>query len=175
MSIELLKSARNYVEAMAGKSVFAANLLKEIDEYLAKPLPGPVAWMRTKKNGEREFYSRYIDDNSFVPVYAEPQYTRERAEEKQLTEPVKLLFPTMLRKMWSGGEVQAWLDKQPPLYAEPPAGKPLTDEEIEEFCFMMPEQLKDVFKMGVRFAEDRIHGIRDYINGPMVNGIKGQE
>lgn len=23
-----------------------------------------------------------------------------------------LRFPTMLRKMWSGGEVQAWLDKQ---------------------------------------------------------------
>jgi hypothetical protein len=40
---ELLKSARNYVEAVAtsGKvgSVFAKNLLVEIDEYLQKPLP----------------------------------------------------------------------------------------------------------------------------------------
>jgi hypothetical protein len=40
---ELLKSARNYVEAVAtsGKvgSVFAKNLLVEIDEYLKKPLP----------------------------------------------------------------------------------------------------------------------------------------
>lgn len=25
-----------------------------------------------------------------------------------------LRFPTMLRKMWSGGEVQAWLDEQAP-------------------------------------------------------------
>jgi hypothetical protein len=23
----------------------------------------------------------------------------------------RVLFPTMLRKMWSGGEVQAWLDE----------------------------------------------------------------
>ena len=34
-----------------------------------------------------------------VPVYTAPQQ-RER-----------VLFPTMLRKMWSGGEVQAWLDE----------------------------------------------------------------
>jgi hypothetical protein len=40
-AIELLKSARNYVESMAGKSVFAANLLREIEEYLAKPSPEP--------------------------------------------------------------------------------------------------------------------------------------
>ncbi len=37
------------------------------------------------------------------------------------TEPPK--FPTMLRKMWSGGEVQAWIDEhwpkpQPPRHAE---------------------------------------------------------
>jgi hypothetical protein len=34
-------------------------------------------------------------------------------------DPVKLLFPTMLRKMWSGGDVQAWLDALPPLYRQP--------------------------------------------------------
>lgn len=34
-------------------------------------------------------------------------------------EPVALRFPTMLRKMWSGGEVQQWLDEQGPLYAHP--------------------------------------------------------
>jgi hypothetical protein len=33
--------------------------------------------------------------------------------------PVKLKFPSMLRKMWSGGEVQEWLDKQQPLYSRP--------------------------------------------------------
>lgn len=34
-------------------------------------------------------------------------------------EPVKLNFPVMLRKMWSGSEVQAWIDEQQPLYSKP--------------------------------------------------------
>ena len=34
-----------------------------------------------------------------IPLYTTPQQRK----------PVK--FPTMLRKMWSGGEVQAWLDE----------------------------------------------------------------
>ncbi len=46
-------------------------------------------------------------------------------------ESVALKFPTMLRKMWSGGEVQAWLDKLPPLYTAPQM-KQLSDEEILE-------------------------------------------
>lgn len=46
-------------------------------------------------------------------------------------DPVKLQFPTMLRKMWSGGEVQDWLDAQGPLYAHPVPACELTDEDIE--------------------------------------------
>ncbi|RQQ42022.1 hypothetical protein DF121_34130 [Burkholderia stagnalis] len=42
-------------------------------------------------------------------------------------EPFLLRFPTMLRKMWSGGEVQAWLDALPTLYAAPHAA-PLARE-----------------------------------------------
>ncbi|SDG87151.1 hypothetical protein SAMN05216588_101256 [Pseudomonas flavescens] len=34
-----------------------------------------------------------------------------------------LRFPTMLRKMWSGGEVQEWIDRQGPLYAYPPVSQ----------------------------------------------------
>lgn len=33
-------------------------------------------------------------------------------------EPATLTFPTMLRKMWSGSEVQSWIDKQGDLYRE---------------------------------------------------------
>jgi len=33
-----------------------------------------------------------------VPLYTHPKHT-------------KVVFPTMLRKMWSGSEVQAWLDE----------------------------------------------------------------
>jgi hypothetical protein len=36
--------------------------------------------------------------------------------EQPAQEPVALKFPTTLRKMWSGGEVQEWLDQQQPLY-----------------------------------------------------------
>ncbi len=39
-------------------------------------------------------------------------------------QPIQLRFPTMLRKMWSGGEVQAWLDERGPFYAAPPAPEP---------------------------------------------------
>jgi hypothetical protein len=35
---------------------------------------------------------------------AEPLYTSPPKRER-------VVFPTMLRKMWSGGEVQAWLDE----------------------------------------------------------------
>lgn len=35
------------------------------------------------------------------------------------TAPAQLRFPTMLRKMWSGGEVQQWLEEQGPLYRHP--------------------------------------------------------
>ena len=40
------------------------------------------------------------DSNKGVAFYTYPQPQRER-----------VVFPTMLRKMWSGGEVQAWLDE----------------------------------------------------------------
>jgi hypothetical protein len=37
-------------------------------------------------------------------------------------------FPTMLRKMWSGREVQAWIDEH---WQAPPQRLPLTEEEVE--------------------------------------------
>jgi len=40
------------------------------------------------------------DHAEVKPLYTIPQPQRER-----------VIFPTMLRKMWSGGEVQAWLDE----------------------------------------------------------------
>jgi hypothetical protein len=43
----------------------------------------------------------------------------------------------------------------------PSARTPLSKAEIEEFCFLMPDPLKDKFKRGVRFAEDKINGIKE--------------
>jgi len=44
-------------------------------------------------------------------------YYLDHALVETAQEPVSLRFPTMLRKMWSGGEVQKWLDEQGPLFA----------------------------------------------------------
>jgi len=45
----------------------------------------------------------------------------ESGAENGVPVPVRMAFPTMLRKMWSGGDVQAWLDALPPLYCNPAA------------------------------------------------------
>lgn len=41
----------------------------------------------------------------------------------QASEAVRILFPTHLRKMWSGGEVQAWLDTHQNVTAPKPSAK----------------------------------------------------
>jgi|GEM_PF-1248909 len=41
----------------------------------------------------------------------------------QASEAVRILFPTHLRKMWSGGEVQAWLDEHQGVIAPKPSAK----------------------------------------------------
>ena len=69
-----------------------------------------------------------VRDNSLA--YAAHKAIDE-ALESQEQEPVTLKFPTMLRKMWSGGEVQKWLDNQEPLYTHPaPSWQGLSDDEI---------------------------------------------
>ena len=35
------------------------------------------------------------------------------------SEPAQLVFPSMLRKMWSGGDVSRWIAEQGPLYGKP--------------------------------------------------------
>jgi hypothetical protein len=36
---------------------------------------------------------------------------RENVKPKPTPQRTRVVFPTMLRKMWSGSEVQAWLDE----------------------------------------------------------------
>jgi hypothetical protein len=53
-----------------------------------------------------------------------PQVVMARAERAILAaahdaQPYAMQFTTMLRKRWSGTEVQAWLDELPPLYVAP--------------------------------------------------------
>ena len=54
----------------------------------------------------------------------------------KLPEPTKLYFPTMLRKMWSGGEVQDWVNEQGSTYTEAQMRQAIKDalEEAAELC-----------------------------------------
>lgn len=63
----------------------------------------PVAWMSDVGSvaSAHEKKMGYVLESAFTtPLYTSPPPQRER-----------VVFPTMLRKMWSGGEVQAWLDE----------------------------------------------------------------
>jgi len=60
----------------------------------------PVAFLSTDSLGERYLcFDRPQDDDPVQSLYTHPPQRK------------KVVFPTMLRKMWSGGEVQAWLDE----------------------------------------------------------------
>jgi hypothetical protein len=58
-------------------------------------------WMTNKTRKEHEALNSYTHK---VGGFDLPLYTTPPQRER-------VVFPTMLRKMWSGGEVQAWLDE----------------------------------------------------------------
>jgi hypothetical protein len=68
----------------------------------AQPEQEPVAWISPSGALYRTRYHALANaEQSLTPLYTiPPAAQRER-----------VVFPTMLRKMWSGGEVQAWLDE----------------------------------------------------------------
>ncbi|MGT2453763.1 hypothetical protein ACU4GI_10880 [Cupriavidus basilensis] len=74
----------------------------------------------TKEANER----RSLDDATPAQWDAASQAAREDAALEGEEAPIALRFPTMLRKMWSGIEVQNWLDEQGPLYARPAPAYP---------------------------------------------------
>jgi len=47
----------------------------------------------------------FVADDNLQAVFRARRATPPAAQQQ------RVLFPTMLRKMWSGGEVQAWLDE----------------------------------------------------------------
>jgi hypothetical protein len=67
---------------------------------LSAPEPEPVAWLNKTKHGTWSADAFKCEgDEPSEPLYTAP-VQRERVQ-----------FPTMLRRMWSGSEVQAWLDE----------------------------------------------------------------
>ncbi|CAD0264179.1 hypothetical protein DENIT_20062 [Pseudomonas veronii] len=76
-----------------------------------------------------------------------------------LGEPVLLRFPTMLRKMWSGGEVQAWLDELGPLYRHADSG----EDEIVALRAQLAEQATLLTKMKALFRVDDPFNLYDEV------------
>jgi hypothetical protein len=65
----------------------------------------PVAWMSSDRAWMWSDYSKALAAVANIPTLTLiPLYTAPPKRER-------VVFPTMLRKMWSGGEVQAWLDE----------------------------------------------------------------
>lgn len=108
-------------------------------------------------------------------------------QKKAGAEPVELRFPTMLRKMWSGTEVQNWLDEQGPLYTR--AARDSFQRRVQPWtqtCFGA-EIAADVQERNHRFLEEALelvqacgataseaHQLVDYVYGRPV-GDKHQE
>ena len=89
-----------------GERATKAKMLRELENQ------EPVGWMfeDSEDNGHKTFQSTppsleavtYLakwNRPTWMPLYTHPPQRK------------KVVFPTMLRKMWSGSEVQAWLDE----------------------------------------------------------------
>ena len=74
-----------------------------VKEALAQPEQEPTWWLVEYHDWAREFVTERPEESIAVekvtPLYTTP------------TQRPRVVFPTMLRKMWSGSEVQAWLDE----------------------------------------------------------------
>ena len=96
---------------MIGEHMIQARLSEEIDELRAyieakQEQDKPVAWFWFDERDGGEWIhiaDNQIDANKFGDVKIVPLYTHPQRQ--------RVVFPTMLRQMWSGGEVQAWLDE----------------------------------------------------------------
>jgi hypothetical protein len=82
---------------------YALGYAEGFNDACKKPAQEPVATLEDLEQeiyeNTREFVPRNVMEWMFKRYYTYPP-KRER-----------VVFPTMLRKMWSGGEVQAWLDE----------------------------------------------------------------
>jgi hypothetical protein len=100
MTITLTREeAQQVLDALECMNEGAFNAeIKLLRARLSAPEPEPVAWMHSLTGGGWQVVPEKLYPTD-QPLYTAPPQ-RERVQ-----------FPTMLRKMWSGSEVQAWLDE----------------------------------------------------------------
>ena len=73
------------------------------DKLMAKPIPLSEVYKEPEHQPADEPVACGYDETTGNCTQVNCCYTRPQRE--------RVVFPTMLRKMWSGGEVQAWLDE----------------------------------------------------------------
>ena len=98
LALEALEFAK---DGKTGWTFLLPEAITAIKQALAAPVQEPVAWTVSGKITDwSKDFSAYQTKHYTRPVYTPPAAQRQR-----------VVFPTMLRKMWSGGEVQKWLDE----------------------------------------------------------------
>lgn len=94
------EAARKYMEETGGNSPAVIwDAMWAAQPFL--PAQEPVGEIRASSYGN---YPVVAWVNGYVAKIGDKFYTTPPQRER-------VVFPTMLRKMWSGGEVQAWLDE----------------------------------------------------------------
>jgi hypothetical protein len=92
-------------------------LITALRERLAQPEQEPVAWANEIIDDLHAQYNtdgiKEIDSGDALIRLDEAIAAVEEAEKRYTTPPQRkpLQFPTMLRKMWSGAEVQKWINE----------------------------------------------------------------
>jgi hypothetical protein len=105
MSIEAMRQALDALESAADNECNfhdyknAAITLRQAIEQAEKQ--EPVAWVYLENWGSGKFWP----DDCFSENNASPEMT------PLYTAPPRIKFPVALRKMWTGQEVQQWLDE----------------------------------------------------------------
>lgn len=65
-----------------GEVVYADALIKSAIEFLEKPLPKPVAWIKKHENGVVIFSLNPAEESDFTPLYAEPPARKPLTDEQ---------------------------------------------------------------------------------------------
>lgn len=116
------------------------------NESKQKPVK-PPKWYRRDEFTEllrKMNYSTVIQEELADLFLRHCQYSFNKGFQKAIQERVILKFPVMLRKMWSGIEVQTWIDDAIKDISYPTEFKTLTDDEIVAKVFEDDELLNRI-------------------------------